>query len=412
VRRDTALLLVGITILAVLLAVTWWAWWSSPRITTPGCLSAKNAVIVVYTDKQGLLAEHILLQISAEWAARLPVDTKYCIAHEDDIGLHGLPVYPYIVIRGEPSRILKDIIVNKTINGKYFPLRADLCARLAYNTYSYGGENIPAPRFNRKARLLVADSLPNILVVKMAQLFSELSELSVRAATRIETANIIQDIQDNYTLPLWSVYPIPILRSKYDLTELTPSLIKISDNLYTFKRMGWLLYDLGIIRAVGVKKEAITRNALLDISTTKRNITILVIIGSPEQLCKLPSSTQLQHIMRLYNEGRIGLGFAAYKPALDNRSLTIYKNIASRHIDPIQAYNTLITMCSNKTSAYMNKIMNRSNMVQIKAFELAGQLPLLVFDSNKLSYYIMVKLGDTDIETMDSIISKLASLSS
>ena len=407
-RKETALLLAGIIILAILLIVIWWAWWTSPRITTPGCLSAKNSVVVVYTDKQGLLAEHILLKISAEWVTQLPLDTKYCIAHEDDIGIHGLPVYPYIVVRGKPAKILRDILVNRTVNGKYFPVRADLYARLAYDTYSYGGENMPAPRFNREALLLAADPLPNILVVKKAQLFSELTELSIHAATRIETAKIVRD---NYTLPSWSIYPIPILRSKHVLTEFTPSLIKISDNLYIFKRMGWLLYDLGIVRAVGIKKEAITRNALFNISTTKKNVTILVIIGNPEQLCTLSSSTQLQHIIRFYNEGKIGLGFAAYKPALDDSSLIMYRHIASRHLDPIHAYNKLITMCSNKTRTYTNKATNQSNIVRIKAFELAGQLPLLVFDSEKLSYYIMVKLSDTDIATIDSIISKLSSLS-
>ncbi len=408
-KRETALLLAGITILATLLAVIWWAWWTSPRITTPGCLSAKNAVIVVYTDKQGLLAEHILLQISAEWAAQLPLDTKYCIAHEDDIGIHGLPVYPYIVVRGKPAKILRDMLVNKTVNGKYFPARADLCARLAYDAYSYGGKNMPAPRFNREALLLVADPLPNILVVKKAQLFSELPELSIRAATKIETAKIVRD---NYTFPSWSIYPIPILRSKYDLTEFMSSLIKISDNLYTFKRMGWLLYDLRIVRAVGIKKEAITKNALINISTTKRNITILVITGNPEQLCSLSSSTQLQHVLRLYDEGKIGLGFMAYEPALNGSSLIMYRDIASRHLDPIHAYNKLVTMCSNKTNTYTNRIINQSNIVRIKAFELAGQLPLLVFDSEKLSYYIIVKLSDTDIATIDSIMNKLSSLSS
>ena len=407
-RKETALLLAGITILAILLIVIWWAWWTSPRITTPGCLSAKNAVIVVYTDKQGLLAEHILLRISAEWAAQLPFDTKYCIAHEDDIGIHGLPVYPYIVVRGKPAKILGGILVNKTVNGKYFPVRADLCARLAYDTYSYGGENMPAPRFNWEALFLVADPLPNILVVKKAQLFSELPELSIRAATKIETAKIVKD---NYTFPSWSIYPIPILRSKYDLTEFTPSLIKISDNLYTFKRMGWLLYDLGIVRAVGIKKKAVTKNALFNISITKRNITILVIIGNPEQLCSLSSSTQLQHVIRLYDAGKIGLGFAAYEPALNGSSLIMYRDIASRHLDPIHAYNKLITMCS-RTSTYTNRVINQSNIVRIKAFELAGQLPLLVFDSEKLSYYIIVKLSDTDIATIDSIINKLSSLSS
>ena len=408
-RKETTLLLVGIAILATLLAIIWWAWWTSPRITTPGCLSTKNAVIVVYTDKQGLLAEHILLQISAEWAARLPLDTKYCIAHKDDIGIHGLPVYPYIVVKGEPAKILRGMLVNKTVSGKYFPVRADLCARLAYDTYSYGGENMPAPRFNRKARLVVADPLPNVLIVKTAQLFSELPELSIRAAAKITTAKIVKD---NYTLPLWSVYPIPILRSEYVLTEFTPSLIKIKNNLYTFKRMGWLLYDLGIVRAVGIKKEAITKDALLHISITRRNVTVIVIIGNPKQLCSLSSSTQMQHIMKLYNEGKIGLGFAAYEPVLNGSSLIMYRDIASRHLDPIHAYNKLITMCSNETSTYMNQVMNQGNIVRIKAFELAGQLPLLVFDSDKLSYYILVKLSDTDIATIDSIVSKLSGLSS
>lgn len=407
-RKDTALLLLGVALLGIIITVMWWAWWSSPRITTPGCLSAKDAVIVVYTDRQGLLAEHMILQLSARWVNKLPSDTKFCIAHEDDIGIHGLPIYPYVVVRGEDVvNKLAHVIINASIGKGYFPLRADICARLAYETYSYGGENMPAPRYKREAELIVVNPIPSLIHVRRAQLLSELPELSVQSATKIISARTISDI--SFSLPKWSVYPVPILHSKYNLSRLTPALKHINDSYYVFKRMGWTLYDLGIVRAVGVKKQAIPDKAFLTISLRKKNITLLIVLGQLRSMCSQVNNEVLRHIIALYKQGEIGLGIIAYIEGTDNSSISLYKELAQENLTPIRAYYKIVEICKssnieqNNTSITM--VMER---IRVKPIELAQELPLLIISSGKLNYYIMMKLSDADVSSIDSMIASLS----
>ena len=411
-RRDTVLLLVGVVLLAAVLVAMWWAWWSSPRITTPGCLSAKDAVIVVYTDRQGLLAEHLILRLSAEWVSKLPSYTKYCVAHEDDIGLHGLPVYPYVVVKGESViKRLSSIIVNTSIGKGYFPIRADICARLAYETYSYGGEDMPAPRYKRRAELIVINPLPGLVRVKKAQLLSELPELSTRAATSINSATIISSF--NHTLPSNPVFPAPVLYSSYDLGWLTPTLMRINSNYYVFKRMGWTLYDLGIVNAVVVGKNAVPEKALLTISLRKRSTTILIVLGNLDTMCSQADSPVLKHIITLYERGKIGLGIAAYAANTDRRSINIYANLAQRNLTPLEAYHRIIGLCKSGNSAQSTTTISApvtiaTKPIRVRPLELARGLPVLIISSRNLNYYIMMKLGNTDIADMDSIIAALS----
>jgi len=99
--RELLTLLLAVASLAALVAYVWWGYEYGSRVTTPGCLEAPRAVIVAYQRGQGMLAELMVMRLSAMWAGIVPRGTMFCIAHASELGLEGYPVYPAVVVRGD-----------------------------------------------------------------------------------------------------------------------------------------------------------------------------------------------------------------------------------------------------------------------------------------------------------------------
>ncbi|BEP17142.1 hypothetical protein PYJP_04940 [Pyrofollis japonicus] len=406
VSKDTWLLVLGIAVLLILVSLSWWSWKQSGHVTTRGCREANNAIIVVYADRQALLAEKMLLSISAMWASEVPSGTRFCIMHKDDMGLHRLPLYPYIVIKGSNvAKALEPYIVGE-LEGTYF-IDASFVAKVAFSTYHYGGRDVPSPLFNQESKLIVYNGKTPFAKIKQSQLLAQIPQLEILSGSKITKVEIL-DKEPPYKEARDTYYPVPVLVSNYSLDYFTRNLKRIGKGVYVYKCAGWILYDLGIVDAVEVLSEDVLKNFTLVINLSRPGnnlVRIWLLLGGKNTNCRVVSK-KLDALIRIAES----LGLDNIEVAVFSRKDTAYWHHLFQNIslidDPFFVLNSLKTSCKKAPLLKQSKDVFGPSPASLG--ECAGNEALLGIGFKESKYMVLIRITDIDNATLKRLLEYYA----
>jgi hypothetical protein len=406
VSKDTWLLVLGIAVLLILVFLSWWSWKQSGHVTTRGCREANNAVIVVYADRQALLAEKTLLSISAMWASEVPSGTRLCIMHKDDMGLHRLPLYPYIVVRGsDVAKALESYIVGKRED--IYLIDASFVAKIAFRTYHYGGRDVPSPLFNQESKLIVYNGKTSFTKIKRSQLLAQILQLEILSGSKISEVEIL-DKEPPFEKARYTYYPVPVLISNYSLDYFTKNLRRISRGIYLYKCSGWVLYDLGIVNAVEVLSESVLENftPIINLSRPGDNLVrIWLFLGGKDADCMVVSE-KLDALIKIAES----LKLDNVEVAVLTRGSTAYWHHLFQNIslvnDPFPVLNSLKGYCKKAHLPNHGKDVLGPSLGSLSECE-SGEA-LLGIGLKESKQMVLIRVTDIDNATLKQLLEYYA----